>query len=381
MESHQENRHTFVSRQDWSFRRRGEQDEARHNEKVKEAIKGNLDQVISDGNIITADPNSKKTIKIPLRSIELPRFKYGNPEEGVGTGDGDAQPGDFVDDGDGDGEPGDRPGEEYYEAEITIDEIQELVFEDLGLPRIKPKSNIKDIETEREVFTDVRKKKSTNNLDIGRTVLQNMLRNAQETGEAIIKNINSEDYRVRTWEQEKKPENSAVVIAMADISGSMGDFEKYITRAFCWWTVGFLRSKYPKVEIVFITHDTNATESTEEQFFSRGSGGGTKCSSANQLTLDIINDRYPPDGYNIYPLHFSDGDNWGGDNEKCVELVKKMLEMDISQYAYVQIGRNNRSQLFNDYDKKLDDPRYKGLIINEKQEVLPALKEVFSSDE
>lgn len=367
----QEQKFTAVSRQDWSLHRRGAQDEARHNEKVKEAIKGNLEQVISDGSIITVDPSSKKIVKVPMRSVELPRFKFKDSYEGIGSGKGE---------GPGNGpEAGDQPGVEYYETEMTIEELQEMVFADLGLPRIKPKDD-HQIETEDTVFKDIRKKRSPNNLDIGRTVLQNMLRNAQETGIAQIKGISPDDYRVRTWEEEVRSENNAVVLAMADISGSMGDFEKYITRAFCWWTVGFLRSKYPKVDIVFIAHDTQAYEVNEEQFFTRGVGGGTKCSSANELALDIVKNRYPSSRYNVYPLHFSDGDNWSGDNEKCIELVNQLLDRDINQYAYIQINnrQQGQSKLLSEYNKNIPDDRFKGLMINDKAGVLAALKKVFN---
>lgn len=375
-----------ITRRDWSLHRKGERDEARHNEKVKETIKGRLEDIVSDGSIITADPHSKKTIKIPLKSLELPRFKYGKANEGVGTGDGSEQPGDVVGHQPGpgqqpgqgeDGEAGTEAGQEYYEAELSIEEIQAMVFEDLGLPLMKPK-NAKDMESEEIKFNDIRRKRTTNNLDLIRTATENLMRNIIETGEHDIKNISPDDYRVRSWEYERKPENSAVVLAMADISGSMGEFEKYVTRAFCWWTVGFLRSKYPKVDIVFIAHDTEAYEVTEEEFFTRGMGGGTKCSSANEMALDIINERYSPDDYNIYPLHFSDGDNYLYDNDTCVELVQKMLDDDISQYAYVQIGRGQRSQLLDTYEKSIHDNRFKALTIDSKDEVLPALKKVFN---
>lgn len=371
-----------ISRQDWSLDRRGERDEARHNDKVKESIKDNLDDIVSDGDIITADPHSKKTIKVPMRSLELPRFKFGEPKEGVGSGEGGEQPGDAVggEPGEGEGQAGDQPGQEYYEAEMTIEEIQEMVFEDLGLPRIKPKET-GNVTTENYVFEDVRKKRSMNNLDLGRTIMENMQRNARETGKAEIGNISPDDYRVRMWEQEKKPENNAVVVAMADISGSMGEFEKYITRAFCWWTTSFLKTKYPEVDIVFIAHDTEAYEVNEQEFFTRGMGGGTKCSSANRMALDIMNDRYPPDRYNVYPLHFSDGDNWGNDNKDCIDLVQQLLDADINQYAYVQIGKQGWSDLLKDYNSQIDDERFKGLTINEKSEVLEALKQVFNAEE
>lgn len=371
-----------ISRRDWSFDRVGEKDAARHDEKIKEAIKDNLQEIISDGSIITADPDSKKTIKVPMKSLELPKFRYGDPQGGIGSGEGDPQPGDQVGDGEGEGEEGgDQPGKEYYETELTLEEIQAMVFEDLGLPHMKPKQ-AGEIESEDIIFNDVRKKRTTNNIDMGRTVMQNMMRNIQRTGKPTIGNFSPDDYHVRMWNQEMEPENSAVVIAMADISASMSDKEKYLTRAFCWWTVNFLKTKYPKVEIVFLTHDTEAKEATEEEFFGRGSmGGGTKCSSANKMALEIMAERYPADRYNVYPLHFSDGDNFSYDNERCLELVNEILDNDVSQYAYVQVGRMNRSSLFNQYDRHIKDDRFKALMIEDRDAVLPALREVFNPDE
>ncbi len=366
-----------ISRQDWSFERRATRDEERYKQKVRDAVKGNLQDLVSDGSVITADPRNKKLVRVPVKSLELPDIRYGEPKEkiGTGTGGGQPQPGDPVP-GNPDSGAGQEPGHEYYEASFTLDEIQQMVFEDLGLPNLKPKGD--DMVESTEVkFTDVRKKRTTTNLDLARTAFENIFRNAVETGNARIYNITSDDFRVRTWEEERKPKDSAVVIAMADISGSMGDFEKYVTRAFCWWTASFLRTKYPKVEIAFIAHDTIAYEVTEEQFFSRGLGGGTKCSSANQMALDMITTRFSPDAYNIYPLHFSDGDNYAVDNATCVQLVNEMLAQDISQYAYIQIGKAYESQLLHAYREGIHDERFKGLLIEDKESVLDALKEVF----
>ena len=77
---------------------------------------------------------------------------------------------------------------------------------------------------------------------------------------------------------------------------SMGEFKKYIARSFFFWMVRFLRTKYDNVEIVFISHHTEAKEVTEEQFFTQGESGGTVVSSAYQLALDIIRDRYQSAG-------------------------------------------------------------------------------------
>lgn len=57
-----------------------------------------------------------------------------------------------------------------------------------------------------------------------------------------------------------------------------------------------------------VTH-SEAQEVDEETFFHLGESGGTKVSSAYQLCSQIIQERYDPSRWNIYPFHFSDGEN------------------------------------------------------------------------
>src|SRR5204863_6512242 len=139
-------------------------------------------------------------------------------------------------------------------------------------------------------FTDIRRRGIMSNLDKKRTIMENIKRNAMR-GEARLARLRSEDLRFKTWEREIRFESNAVVLAMMDVSGSMGEFEKYIARSFYFWMVRFLRTKYDNVEIVFISHHTEAREVSEEQFFTQGESGGTVVSSAYQLALDIINAR------------------------------------------------------------------------------------------
>ncbi len=382
----QESPHLFINRRDWSFDHRGDRDEARHKEKVKEAIRGNLDSIISDGSIITEDPQSKKIIKVPMRSLETPRFKYKDGNQGIGQGEGDV--GDVIDKrpgksgnkpGQGEG-AGQEPGVEYYEAELTIEEIQEMVFADLGLPNLKPKAK-ESLQSEEVVFDQRRKRENPNILDLILTAKENKKRNAREHGKAEIKDISPEDH-VGIFSREKIAEqNSAVVILEIDDSGSMGPFEKYLARAYSWWAVSLLKTKYPKVDIVFITHDTEAQEVNEEQFFSKVSSGGTRCSSAKELEGEIIEKRYPPDQYNIYSIHFSDGDNWGAeDNAKYVKQTKERLDLPINQAVYVQVGPPRASSLKDALDRGINDERFKTITINKKEDVLPGLKKAFPPD-
>jgi len=369
----------FISREDYSLRRSGPKNAARHDEKVKDAIKGNLDQIIFDGAIITADPKSKKRVRIPLRSLILPHIIHKESKDGVGSGPGDV--GDVIstEPGQGSGQgAGQTPGQETYETEILLEDLQALVFADLGLPFLKPKQH-QQLETDTILFDDVRAKKTPGNLDIFRTLTENMKRNAIEGGEARIFGIRPEDYRVRTWRNEVRQENAAAVIFKRDFSGSMGPVETYLVQAFGWWTVAFLRSKYPKVETAFIVHDTQAYEVSESDYFRRNDGGGTTCSSAYVLEREIIDKRFSPDRYNVYSLHFSDGDNWNNDDQKCVGLVREMLGLGVAQVGFIQVASSSNSSLRTALTAGIQHDRFAAIVVPDKKAVLPGLKAYFNA--
>ncbi len=75
------------------------------------------------------------------------------------------------------GDAGDEPGVDYYEADVTVDELAALIFEDLGLPFLEEKK-LAEMETESVRFTDVRKVGPLANLDKRRTIKENIKRNA-----------------------------------------------------------------------------------------------------------------------------------------------------------------------------------------------------------
>jgi uncharacterized sporulation protein YeaH/YhbH (DUF444 family)/DNA-binding transcriptional regulator WhiA len=161
---------------------------------------------------------------------------------------------------------------------------------------------------------------------------------------------------------------------------SMGDFEKYIARSFYFWMVRFLRTKYNNVHIVFISHHTEAKEVTEEEFFHKGESGGTQVSSAYELALQIIQERYKPEDWNIYPFHFSDGDNLPWDNDRCVQLVHKLMELcNIFGYGEIREGHyRSPSTLMSAYNK-INDKKFISVTISDKKEVYPALRKFFAT--
>ena len=121
---------------------------------------------------------------------------------------------------------------------------------------------------------------------------------------------------------DEREESNAVVVCIMDTSGSMDRLKKYLARSFFFLLYQFLCTKYKAVEIVFIAHHTQAKEVTEEEFFHKGESGGTLISSGYKKALDVIQQRYHPDHWNIYAFHCSDGDNFESDNEEAMKAAQ-----------------------------------------------------------
>jgi sporulation protein YhbH len=377
-----------IQRNDWSLQRKGIIDQDRHKERVREAIKKNLGSIVSNEAIILSD--GKRTVKVPIRALDEYKFRFDHrKKKHVGQGDGKTRVGDVIGrenqqgQGQGSGQAGQGPGSDYYEAEVNIDEIAALIFEDLQLPFLEEKAK-KSVRAKTTRFNEIRKQGVMANLDKRRMILENIRRNARVEGRARFGDVKKEDLRFKTWEDSIKYESNAVVFALMDVSGSMGEFKKYIARSFFFWMVRFLRTKYDNVDIVFISHHTEAKQVSEEQFFTQGESGGTVVSSAYQLALDIIKQRFNPQDWNVYPFHFSDGDNYYSDNEEAVRLADELIQI-CNLFGYGEIGEEGASSyrrssgallsIFNDRLKQKE--RFVGVRIDEKEDVYPALKQFF----
>lgn len=372
-----------LSTDTWDLHRRAERDRKRHNDKVKEVIKQNLGGIISQQDIITAD--NGKIVKIPIRGLELPRIRFDDDDrERVGQGGGGTKPGDILGRAPQDGEAagkqaGQEPGVDFYEAELTLEELTALVFEDLHLPNLEDRG-VKQIMSEHAEFNSITKRGIASNLDRKRTLMEAYKRNAREGKPGW--SIKNEDRRYKSWEVVTEPQRNAVVFAMRDVSGSMGEFEAYICRSFYFWMLRFLRKKYSNAEIVFITCHTEAKEVDEHAFFSLGDSGGTKMSEAYKLAMHIIDQRYNPREWNIYPFLFSDGYNWG--DSECVDLVRKLVDI-CNLVGYGEIANDIWSQsphfapLGQAYEEAFATEKRVCLVkINSKEDVWPALKSFFS---
>src|SRR3990167_9665437 len=87
--------------------------------------------------------------------------------------------------------------------------------------------------------------------------------------------FHKDDLTYRHTVSQVRRESNAVVLCIMDTSGSMDTMKKYLARSFFFLLYRFVRTRYNKVEVVFIAHDAEAREVSEEEFFTKGESGGT----------------------------------------------------------------------------------------------------------
>ena len=67
---------------------------------------------------------------------------------------------------------------------------------------------------------------------------------------------------------------------------------------------------------------------------------GTCPTSAGEHTVaaKVIEQEYPADEWNIYPFHFSDGDNWSGnDTAECMKILEGRILPKVNLFCYGQV--------------------------------------------
>ena len=317
------------------------QDHSRFREIIRGRIKENLRKYIQKGEMI--GKKGKDLITIPVPSIDIPHFRYGHKDQG-GVGQGEGAPGTVLApgavEGDGKGKAGQGEGQHSLEVDLSLDELAEILGEELALPRIQNKGK-KNLTTPKVKYTGVHTTGPESLRHFKRTYKQALKRSiATGTYNPAIPIVVPvrEDKRYRSWRLHELPQSNAVVIYMMDVSGSMGDEQKEIVRIESFWIDTWLRANYKGLETRYIIHDAVAREVDRETFFHTRESGGTMISSAYKLCAQMIKDHYPASEWNIYPFHFSDGDNWSMDDTlSCVDILKQKLLPRANMFAYGQV--------------------------------------------
>ncbi len=144
------------------------------------------------------------------------------------------------------------------------------------------------------------------------------------------------------------PTSKAVMFCLMDVSGSMDQERKDLSKRFFTLLYLFLTRHYDKIDIVFIRHHTQAQEVDEDTFFHATESGGTVVSSALILMHQIIVARYPHGDWNIYGAQASDGDNFSDDSARCTEVLTDKLLPLCRYFAYVQVA-DEEQNLWREY--------------------------------
>jgi uncharacterized sporulation protein YeaH/YhbH (DUF444 family) len=360
-------------------------DHARFRKIVKGRIRDNLRKYVSKGEM--PSPKGDGTFKIPMPSIDSPRFKFGDRNQG-GMGQGNGQEGDPVDgeagEGEGPGqgkEVGNAAGKKELEVELTMAELASILGEELALPNIEPKGK-KSLESVTNKYTSIGMTGPNSLKHFKRTYREAMKRQiASGSYDFLDPRVIpvKRDFRYRASTAKVEFENSAVVIYMMDVSGSMGDEQKEIVRTESFWINLWLKSQYKDIEVRYIIHDASAKEVNEETFFKTRESGGTLISSALKLCQEIIDADYDPNEWNIYPFHFSDGDNWSAEDTKiCLELLDTKLLPCSNVFCYGQVeSRYGSGQFYKDLAGKYGETHDKVILskIKNKDGILDSIKD------
>jgi hypothetical protein len=358
--------------------RRVETDSARFKDIVRAQIRKDLKKFISQGELIGR--KGKNLVSIPLPQIDIPHFRYGLKERG-GVGQGEGEAGTVIgNEGAGTGPgAGDQPGEHILEVEVTLDELAELLGEELQLPRIQPRGASR-IVAEKEKYSQIRKTGPETLRHFKRTYREALKRQiasgTYDPANPVIIPIR-EDKRYRSWRTTYMPQSNAVIIYMMDVSGSMGSEQKEMVRIEAFWIDTWLQHNYRNIERRYIVHDAAAREVTEDIFYHLRESGGTRISSAYTLCDKLLDERYSPAEWNIYPFHFSDGDNWGSDDtQECVALLKNSLLKKANVFCYGQVKSAYGSGKFiKDLEEALGtEENLLTSEINSKEEIVDSIR-------
>ncbi len=399
----------------------------RHKEQIREAVKRAI-----DGRGIR-DIERGEDIHIPKRDISEPVFGHGQGgvREVVHPGNKDFVSGDRIarpkgggGQGSGKGQASDSgEGEDDFVFALSKEEFMQVFFEDLALPHLvrTQLAEVPEWKSQRAGFSS---DGTPNNLHVVRSMrgalsrrialgaasrrelaeLEQRLaecRHALQSGDALaeaeikdlvariealrvrvgrIPYLDPIDLRYRSRIRVPVPTSKAVMFCLMDVSGSMDEGRKELSKRFFILLYLFLTRHYEKIELVFIRHHTQAAEVDEESFFHARETGGTVVSSALILMEEIIKARYSPTEWNIYGAQASDGDNWHHDSGRCRELLNDKLLPLCRYFAYVQVA-DEEQNLWEEYSQLLEANRHFAMRkATEPSMIYPVFRDLFKKE-
>ena len=323
---------------------RGARDWLRHNQKVRDAVKESLPDLLAGSDLMTRPGN--RTVAVPVKFLEHARLRLTDAQVQQGAGQGRGEPGDVLqpgrEEGDQQGQSGGTgDGEIRFVVELKIDEIMDWLWEELKLPELKPKRTATMDEPDyiREGWD---KRGARSRLDRRRTMKEAVKRHAVQGNTALSGDdeplsLINDDLRFRQLVKRPSPATSAAVIFALDVSGSMDEAQRRLAKQFFFFALQGIRRQYSKVETCFLAHAAQAWEFDESQFFQASSSGGTVTSSVARLALDVMGTRYDPGRYNVYFFYASDGENAAEDRDEARASLADIARQ-VNYAGYVETG-------------------------------------------
>lgn len=398
----------------------------RYKEQIREAVKRAV-----DGRGIR-DLERGEEVRIPKKDLQEPVFHHGQggQREMVHPGNKEYVTGDRIErpqggggQGSGKGQASDSgDGEDDFTFALSKEEFMQVFFEDLALPHLvrTQLAEVPEYKTHRAGYSS---DGTPNNLHVVRSMRGALGRRIALGGESrrelhalearlaelrqqassdpvalkemaeleasiavlkarlgLIPFLDPIDLKFRSRVRTPVPTSKAVMFCLMDVSGSMDEQRKELSKRFFILLYLFLTRHYEKIDLVFIRHHTQAQEVSEEDFFHARETGGTVVSSALELMDQIIRERYSPEQWNIYGAQASDGDNWHHDSGRCRELLATKLLPACRYFAYVQVAEEEQN-LWEEYARLTDS--HKSFAMRkavEASQIYPVFRDLFKKE-
>lgn len=326
---------------------RGARDWLRHNEKVRDAVREHLPEIVAGADIVGG---GSRTVRVPVKMLEHYHFRLSKPGKQQGVGQGAAKPGDVLaspspqGDDSGKGAAGSGEGGIEFTLEFKIEDIVDWLWEEMQLPNLKSRvGKSEDVDWTREGWD---KRGARSRLDRRRSMRESIKRRAvqPQTPQTPSPTFTDDDLRFRQLNRREQPSIQAVVFLVMDVSGSMTDRDRQLAKTFFFWATQGLKRQYKHLDTVFVAHTTEAWEFSEEEFFQVQGSGGTVASTGLEKVHEIIDARYSPSRYNIYMFYASDGDNYTEDRSHAETALRSVAE--VANYSgYIEVSGTGQRPL------------------------------------
>lgn len=317
---------------------RGARDWLRHNEKVREAVRQHLPQIIAGADVLSGGAS---TVRVPVRMLEHFRFRLRQTNDQQGVGQGHAKPGDRIGQPQQEadrqrGQGGNEEGGIQYTLEFRIDDIVDWLWEEMQLPNLEAKAGkASEADWTREGWD---RRGARARLDRRRSLKESIKRRSVHDAQGNESPaFTDDDLRFRQLAKREQPAMQAVVIMLLDVSGSMGERERQISKTFFFWAIQGLRRQYRQLDLVFVAHTSDAWEFQEEEFFRVTGTGGTVASAGLRKVHEIIEARFSPSQYNVYLFYASDGENFPSDQSPA-QAVLQQLAADCNYAGFLEVA-------------------------------------------